>query len=109
VLAAEEISMKWIERFGEPHLVMTDDDLAHAQPLIIKAAGLWARDYRDTGAVVIGSGVAVLYLPPRCRNPVDRVIIEPPGQGDGSDSVNTPLKFLNRHGVPCFWECGRRD
>ena len=101
--------MKWIEYLGEPHLVLRDEDLARAAPLIREAAELWRRDYRDEGAGVTGAGVAVLYLPPRCRKPVDHVIIEPPGQGDGSGSVRTPINYLSRHGVPCFFECGRRD
>lgn len=101
--------MKWIEYLGEPHLVLQPDDLRIAEPLIARAEKLWKRFYRDLGTIVIGSGIATLYLPPRKRKPVRKLLIASPGQGNGSDSAVIPLNFLNRYGIPCFFEEGRAD
>lgn len=99
----------WMDYLGKPALVLLREDLVRAQPLISCAAALWLRDYADGGSVVIGSGIGVLYLPPRCRKPREHLIIPSPGLGDGGRSIRTPLNYLARNGIAAFQIYGRMD
>lgn len=101
--------MKQIILGGNPYFVYQEVDLPAMAPLIAQAAMMWQRAYKDEGAVVIGSGIAIPFLPPRCKYSRDKVIIQPFGQGDGKASVKIPINYLSRHGIACYWECGRRD
>ena len=100
---------KWIKSRRGDCIVYTDDDLKRAEQYFIEADRLWKKHYKDDGSVVIGAGIAVLYLPPRCLNPKEKIVISSPGQGDGSDSVNIPLNLLALYGIGAWFEPGRMD
>jgi len=99
--------MRWIVQHEQLVSVMTDEDLAKAAPLFEQALRLWQRYGVEGGSCVLGAGIAVLYLPPRCRKPVERVVIPSPWQVDVSRTVSMVLKYLALHGIPAFHEPGR--
>jgi hypothetical protein len=100
---------KWIKYFDEDCLVMLPKDLEIAKPIIEKARKLWSKSYKDEGSAVLDSGISVLFLPKHCRKPVEKIIISPMGLGDGSGTIDIPLNYLNRCGIPAFWTPGRID
>lgn len=104
--------MKWIKGDSLPTLAMQDADLDRAMPLFAEARRMWAHDGQHVegrGSAVIGAGIGVMYIPPRCRNPRERVVVECPFQTDGAITVWRPLLFLARHGIPAFHVYGRLD
>jgi len=101
--------MRWVMQFDSLVSVMTDEDLVKAAPHFSEARRMWKEYGRDGGTCVRGAGIGVLYLPPRCRNPREQVVIPSPWQGDGGDSVRIPLNYLARHGIPAFHVAGSMD
>lgn len=108
--------MKWTSlhgRGGDEVIAMSDLDLKKAAPIFAEAAAMWERDGtnadRTSGSVVIGSGIGVLYLPPRCRKPREHIVIPSPFQSDGGGSIRHPLNYLARHGIAAFHVYGRMD
>lgn len=101
--------MKWVKYCDEDCLAMQDDDLMLAGSLIRRAFELWKKNYKDIGPVTHSSGIAVLFLPKRCRKPIKHIIIPSPGQGNGSDSAYLPMNLLHQYGIPCFFEEGVLD
>ncbi len=105
--------MKWLNGTSGPILAIQDEDLVRAGPLFVRAAELWLRDAtsRDHtgGTVVIGAGIGVMYLGPRKRQPVGKIVIPCPFQSDGGGSVRVPLRYLAYHGIAAFHVAGRMD
>lgn len=97
-------------------------DLAALAPVIEEARVMWlARTTKhiaergDEGTCVLGAGIAVHHLPPRCRKPLTRIVIsadEFPAQGASTweSSVREVLAFLASKGVEDAWYSpGRMD
>lgn len=102
--------MKWMNGYdGMPRMVMEADDIDRASGLFREAESMWRRSYRDEGSCIVGAGIAVLGIPRGKRKPTDVLVIPSPGQGDGAASVNMPLHYLNRCGIPAYFMPGRMD
>jgi hypothetical protein len=91
-----------------------DKDLASYANTIIgaqAAAVVDAASGRDQGTCVLGAGVAVWYVPPRCRNPVRKILIRAPFQGNVGSyrACERALKLLQSAGVDAFWYDGVID
>lgn len=100
---------KWVKRWKKDALVLLPEDIDRARALFQKAEELWRRGCRDEGSACLGAGIAVLWLPPRCRKPQVKIVIPSPVQGDGSRSVHIPINYLCRNGIAAFLEYGRAD
>lgn len=75
----------------------------------------YVHQHGDVGSCVLGAGIAVWYLPPRCRKPRKKVIINPhvivPYQGSVTweVSANIIVDYLKKNGIECWFEYGRMD
>jgi hypothetical protein len=94
---------------GEDVIALLPEDIKLAKPIFEQAQELWDKNYKDEGSCVIGSGIGVLFLPRTCRKPLQKIIATPRGSGDGRRSVEIPLNYLNRRGIPAFWVPGSLD
>ncbi len=87
--------------------------------LIGDARRLWnqrAREYfeahGDRGTCVMGAGIAVYQIPPRCKKHRSVIIIDSPlyqGCLTWEASVNEVLDFLRNGGLDCFYAAGMMD
>jgi hypothetical protein len=98
-----------------------------AYELPIREADLWRWDHvvfdakravredvasgKDEGTSVLGAGVAVWILKPRARNPVRRILIEAPFQGNvGSFRASQrAIQLLKTAGLAVHWYDGVMD
>lgn len=66
---------------------------------------------RDSGSSVLGNGIKLLVVPPRCRNAVEMTIVRGPFQGNLSnhEALKPALEFLKAQGVDCFYCDGNMD
>jgi hypothetical protein len=104
--------------------IYRDEDLAKQDFKIIIADALilWqnkcAEYYKingDVGSCVLGAGFAVLYLGPRKKKPVKRIIIDAfdatraQGSCTWESSKPTVEAFLKDRGIDCTYEWGNLD
>lgn len=99
-----------------------DRDIAAAdfQSAIFEAKELWTRlcqEYSafigsDGGSFTSGAGIAVDYVPPRCRNSKTKNVIEDyeafPSQRCAVHEATRDevIAFLSRKGIVSYWNCG---
>lgn len=101
------------------HTAYRDDELRELEPLFVEARKAWRiltehamkTNPKGHGSIICGDGIAVNYLPPRCRKSVEKIVVSPIGQGCG---YYEPYKdfivgFLKEHGVECHYAYGRMD
>lgn len=98
-----------------------DRDLEAAKQTILSALKLWTQRCAvymemngDRGSCVLGAGIAVNYIPRRCRTPRNHIIIPVPhtaGQGSltWECAVEEVLRFLDERGIEAFYEPGHMD
>ncbi len=93
------------------------DEELKLMEMVIKMAQVITEDtitkhkLKDGGTCMGGAGIAVKYLGPKKKNPVTKVIVHNPFQG-GSPSqlaLQPALKYLQAHGIECFYEYGWVD
>lgn len=69
----------------------------------------------DRGSCVLGAGIVVRYLPPRCRNAIDKMIISSSdvtgaqGASIWEASTEEVICFLAERGIDASYEFGRMD
>jgi hypothetical protein len=65
----------------------------------------------DYGTCVLGAGIKINFIWPRCRKPRERILISQPFQGNVSNyrALKTALDYLQSKGVDCFYDDGRVD
>lgn len=65
----------------------------------------------DEGTCVLGAGIAVYGIRPRCRKPVMMTLTRQPFQGNvGSYRASQrALRWLQNQGVEAFWNDGAMD
>jgi hypothetical protein len=80
---------------------------AAARRMIEQDRGL----FRDEGTCVLGAGIAVYAVPPRCRKPKLTLLIDAPFQGNvgSAKASERALKWLQGQGVEAFWYDGTMD
>ena len=99
-----------------------DADLVKFQNAIDCAKTLWRDRCQayldkngDQGTCVLGAGITIEYLPPRCRTPCANTIIEASeicaAQGSlvWEDSIKEVLSYLEGRGVEARYNPGRMD
>ena len=91
-----------------------DKDLKKFASAIATARAMAEEDrpkYHDQGTCVLGAGIAIYYIPPRCRKAVRDILIGQHFQGNvGSWNVaQRALAYLKEQGLDCFWYDGRMD
>lgn len=102
--------------------VYNDKDLTEKSSVIEQALSLWhtrCNEYKekhgDQGTSVLGAGISVYYLPPRCRNYQIKMIIPAikatKCQGDSvwESSKHEILTFLKSNGIKAYYEAGNMD
>lgn len=100
----------------------TGESLSKSSHMIAAARDMWAsrcatfiQAHGIQGTCVIGAGIAVKYLPPRCRNAEDRIIIQAldvagsDGASVWEESVKDVVEFLKPVFPSVFYACGRMD
>jgi hypothetical protein len=97
-------------------------DLEKMRSLIAKATEIWKeaslKEFQktgDRGSCVLGDGITIYYIPPRCRKPVELFIIPSRtvafAQGSLHYEANyhLALDFLRENGVECRYNHGWMD
>jgi hypothetical protein len=101
---------KWVKLYEKTEvLAFLPEDIQRAEPHFDKAQKMWEKYYKDEGSCVLGCGISVWWIPPRCRKPQEYMAVHVPGQGDGGNSVHIPLNYLAMNGIPGFYNPGRMD
>jgi hypothetical protein len=71
--------------------------------------------YGDRGSCIVGDGIVVSYIPPRCRKPTELFIIRSSSvaycQGNlhYEATLHVALDYLKSHGIECRYNHGRMD
>jgi hypothetical protein len=97
----------------------TKKDLEKFKDIVDEARNLWQNlmyEYHsihgDVGTCIIGNGIKVTYLAPKCRIPKDMKIISPRGY-QGSLVMDTTaskiVEFLKSKGIECYYDSGSMD
>ena len=93
-----------------------EKDLQKIQGLIDNAKILVKRDIEDMkiedgGSCVLGNGIQIYFVPKRCRNPIKKIIVDGPFQGNVSNykALKNALDYLRQSGVDCRYEDGILD
>jgi hypothetical protein len=102
--------------------VYKDKDLKEKAGIISQARALWrlrceeyVAKHGDVGSCVIGAGIEVDYLPPRCRHVRCKCIIsaDDVAAAQGSitweTSTDEVLKFLRDNGIEAYYNPGRMN
>lgn len=90
------------------------------QSVIKMARNLWntrtqeyVKENGDIGTCVLGAGITVWYIPPRCRRPRELMIIPSPACAQGSvcweHSKDEVMEYLKKYGIETNYEWGRMD
>lgn len=98
------------------------EDLAKLQNVIWNARDKWRalceknlKNFGDTGTIVMGAGIAISYIPPRCRYARSHIIIHAnevsrcQGALNWETNISSILDFLRANGVDAYYEPGRMD
>lgn len=64
---------------------------------------------QDGGTCVLGEGIDVLVLPPRCKIPRYYQIVSQPFQGNNERALRVAMAYLVEQGVDCVYNHGRMD
>lgn len=64
---------------------------------------------RDGGTCVMGEGIDILVVPPRCRKPIQVQIVRQPFQGNNERALLYAKQWLESKGVQCSYNAGRMD
>lgn len=64
---------------------------------------------RDGGTCVMGEGLEVQVLPPRCRNPVMVQVVRQPFQGNNYQALRYAQEYLKSQGIETKYNQGRMD
>lgn len=81
-------------------------------------AELCEREYQsngDQGTCVLGAGIAVYCIPPRCRKPIEKILIHAhdvsraQGSVTWEKSVYGIIDELRAKGLDCYYAQGRMD
>jgi len=99
-----------------------DSDILAARPLIIEARSLWQKRcaeyylaHGDRGSCVLGAGIAIRYLAPRCRSARSRIIIDSmeatsvQGSCVWEASTGEIIALLKPALASAYYCCGRMD
>jgi hypothetical protein len=95
-----------------PEVIRAIED---AKDLWRHRCGEYVVQHGDKGSCVLGAGIVVAFLPPRCRHAVDQEIIaaneatNAQGSCVWEESVRDVIAFLARRGIVARYECGRMD
>ena len=101
----------------------TETSLDKAAAIILQAKEMWRQrcadffaKHGDRGCSILGAGIAVKFLYPRCRIPRNRIIIYPEevsrwqGECVWANSAGEIVTFLKENGLPsAFFESGHMD
>lgn len=92
------------------------------QDILRTAGDLWkmkieayVQAHGERGCCVLGAGIAVHYVPKRCRNPRMRIVINPhqicmyQGSVVWEASADSIVDHLKAQGIDCWFEYGRMD
>lgn len=112
--------MKKVDLYGKEVVVYDKKDLSEKADIISEAKAMWdakTKEYveknGDMGSCVVGAGIVIHYLGPRCRKPVIENIILSPACAQGSlsweSSVKEVLLFLKNNGIEATYEHGWMD
>jgi hypothetical protein len=69
----------------------------------------------DRGSCIMGDGIEILYVPPRCRKPQKLMIIPSRTVAYAQGSLHyeatkdVALRFLEENGIECQYNYGRMD
>lgn len=101
---------------------MNQVELAKYRKVIDEAREMWeksAREYYDkngdTGSCVIGAGIKIEVIPPRCRKPRAMMLISAnevarcQGSLHWEHNVQTVVNYLRDNGLNAFFDYGRMD
>lgn len=90
--------------------------------VITKASALWEtrckaylNAHGDQGTCVLGAGIEIYYLAPRCRRPGKKMIISASricaaqGASVWESSVKEVLEYLRKRGIECQYNSGNMD
>jgi len=97
-------------------------DLLKMKSVIDTAREMWLEASRkefqktgDRGSCIMGDGITVYFIPPRCRKPVELFIIPSrevafaQGSLHYEATVDLALNFLREKGIVCRYNHGRMD
>jgi hypothetical protein len=107
---------------GEEYTAYNDKDLASFTDVINKATAMWRErcknhfvKHGDTGTCVMGAGIVVEYIAPRCRKSKRLTIISAnsvasaQGSTNWEESEDDIVAYLKENGVECSYYCGWMD
>jgi hypothetical protein len=117
--------MKTVKRgFGQTFTAYQDKDLEDPdfKAKVEKATAQWKQNIEafvagkgDFGTCVLGAGIHIHYLPPKCRKPRKYNLINPhqicryQGSVVWEESVDSIVMQLQRAGIDAWFEYGRMD
>jgi len=91
---------KFVPFFNEAQQTWREKTVAHV------------KKHGDTGTCIIGDGIFVNYIPPRCRKAKPLKVVSPQG-AQGSYNYeqfkDEIMEYLRREGVDCYYRWGRMD
>lgn len=96
--------------------------IAEKNSVIRQAKQMWAercaeyvKNYGDRGTCVLGAGIEIDFIPPRCRTPRRMMLISASSvcNAQGSivweDSKDEIINFLRENGIECRYAWGNMD
>lgn len=102
--------------YGTTRTCYTAAGLEAIAPLIAKAqaiadAELEKQPRPHEGTCILGAGVALYEIPPRCRNPRHKLVVQVNAQGSIAieRSLKPALEYLEANGVHCYLDHGNMD
>jgi hypothetical protein len=97
-------------------------DLLKMKSVIDTAREMWLEASRkefqktgDRGSCIVGDGITVYFIPPKCRKPVEFFIIRSSSVAFAQGSLHyeatmqIALDYLKENGVECRYNHGRMD
>ena len=115
--------MKRVELYpGKVVTAYQGEDLKEWEPVISEATEKWrsrckahADAKKPDGTCVLGAGFSVYFIPPKCRKPVEKMIIFASSVAHNQDSLNweeskTDIEeFIRSKGLDVHYKWGNMD
>lgn len=98
----------------------TEYEALRNHPAVAQARAQWQvateeahKKHGDRGSCILGEGIYVFAVRPRCRKPERMRLISPPTSVQGEvvrlAGMNEAVAFLRAAGIECFGFCGNMD
>jgi hypothetical protein len=89
--------------------------IEEAKKLWLEASKKEFELHGDTGSCIMGDGIQIYFIPPRCRKPQTLFIIRShevafcQGSLHYEKTYKVAIDYLKQHGIDCFYNYGRMD